>query len=197
MCSNINYRYFISKFKMKINIPISLTLFRFFLIPFFVIAFYMDYSWSAAVTAIIFIIASATDWLDGYLARKLNQTTKFGAFLDPVADKVLVTIALVLIAEHFHSWWVTIPVAIMIAREIIISALREWMAELGKRSSVKVSWAGKLKTSLQMICLTALLWRSGLTVTSIGMIALYASTALTIYSMCGYLKSAKDTIISR
>ncbi|MCA1176231.1 MULTISPECIES: CDP-diacylglycerol--glycerol-3-phosphate 3-phosphatidyltransferase [unclassified Pantoea] len=176
---------------MKLNIPISLTLFRFFLIPFFVISYYIDYSWSAAVTTIIFIVASATDWLDGYLARRLNQTTQFGAFLDPVADKVLVTIAFVLIAEHFHSWWVTIPVSIMIAREIIISALREWMAELGERNSVKVSWAGKLKTSLQMICLTALLWRSGLTLTSIGVIALYTSTALTIYSMYGYLRAAK------
>lgn len=182
---------------MTYNIPILLTLFRFVLIPFFVFAYYADSSWSSTVTALIFLVASATDWLDGYLARKLNQTTKFGAFLDPVADKVLVTIALVLIAEHFHSWWVTIPVSIMIAREIIISALREWMAELGKRSSVKVSWVGKLKTSFQMICLTALLWRSGLTVTSIGIITLYASTALTLYSMYGYLKAAKDTIIIR
>lgn len=154
----------------------------------------MNCPWSEAVTAMIFVIASATDWLDGYLARRLNQTTQFGAFLDPVADKVLVTISLVLVAEHFHSSWVTIPVAIMIAREIIISALREWMAEVGKRDSVKVSWAGKLKTSLQMICLTALLWRCGLTVTSIGIIALYASTALTIYSLYGYLRVAKSAI---
>ncbi|MFJ5158177.1 CDP-diacylglycerol--glycerol-3-phosphate 3-phosphatidyltransferase [Pantoea sp. NPDC088449] len=182
---------------MKLNIPISLTLLRFFLIPFFVITNYMDSAWSTAMTAIIFLVASATDWLDGFLARKLNQTTKFGAFLDPVADKVLITIALVLIAEHFHSWWVTIPAAIIIAREIIISALREWMAELGERSSVKVSRAGKVKTSLQMICLTALLWRSGLTITSIGIIALYASTALTIYSMYDYLSSAKNMLIAR
>ncbi|VEB85118.1 phosphatidylglycerophosphate synthetase [Citrobacter koseri] len=102
------------------------------------------------VTALIFCIAAVTDWFDGFLARRWNQSTRFGAFLDPVADKVLVAIAMVLVTEHYHSWWVTLPAATMIAREIIISALREWMAELGKRSSVAVSWIGKVKTTSQM-----------------------------------------------
>ncbi len=90
-----------------------------------------------------FCVAAVTDWFDGFLARRWNQSTRFGAFLDPVADKVLVAIAMVLVTEHYHSWWVTLPAATMIAREIIISALREWMAELGKRSSVAVSGLGK------------------------------------------------------
>lgn len=97
------------------------------------------------VSALIFCIAAITDWFDGFLARRWNQSTRFGAFLDPVADKVLVAIAMVLVTEHYHSWWVTLPAATMIAREIIISALREWMAELGKRSSVAVSGSVKSK----------------------------------------------------
>ncbi len=95
--------------------------------------------WSPFAAALIFCVAAVTDWFDGFLARRWNQSTRFGAFLDPVADKVLVAIAMVLVTEHYHSWWVTLPAATMIAREIIISALREWMAELGKRSSVAVS----------------------------------------------------------
>lgn len=113
----------------------------------------------SAGCALIFIFAAITDWLDGFLARRWKQTTRFGAFLDPVADKVMVAMALVLVAEHFHSWWITLPAATMIAREIIISALREWMAEIGKRSSVAVSWIGKVKTTAQMLALFALLWR--------------------------------------
>ncbi len=93
---------------MRLNIPTILTLLRVALIPFFVIAFYLPYSWAPFVTALLFVIAGFTDWLDGYLARTLGQTTRFGAFLDPVADKVMVAIALVLIAEHYHSIWITI-----------------------------------------------------------------------------------------
>ena len=132
---------------MQFNIPTLLTLFRVILIPFFVLAFYLPFTWAPFVCALIFCIAAVTDWFDGFLARRWNQSTRFGAFLDPVADKVLVAIAMVLVTEHYHSWWVTLPAATMIAREIIISALREWMAELGKRSSVAVSWIGKVKTT--------------------------------------------------
>ncbi|EBG7874001.1 CDP-diacylglycerol--glycerol-3-phosphate 3-phosphatidyltransferase, partial [Salmonella enterica] len=129
---------------MQFNIPTLLTLFRVILIPFFVVVFYLPFAWAPMVSALIFCIAAITDWFDGFLARRWNQSTRFGAFLDPVADKVLVAIAMVLVTEHYHSWWVTLPAATMIAREIIISALREWMAELGKRSSVAVSWIGKV-----------------------------------------------------
>lgn len=124
---------------MRLNIPTLLTLFRVILIPFFVLAFYLPFAWAPFVCALIFVVAAVTDWFDGYLARRLKQTTRFGAFLDPVADKVMVATALVLVTEYYHVWWVTLPAATMIAREIIISALREWMAEIGKRSSVAVS----------------------------------------------------------
>lgn len=135
---------------MQFNIPTCLTLFRVVLIPFFVLAFYLPFQWAPFATALIFVVAAVTDWFDGFLARRWKQTTRFGAFLDPVADKVMVAIALVLVAEYFHAWWITLPAATMIAREIIISALREWMAEIGKRSSVAVSWIGKVKTTAQM-----------------------------------------------
>ena len=144
---------------MRLNIPNILTFIRIALIPCFVVVFYLPYQWSALVASLIFVIAAVTDWFDGYLARKLKQMTRFGAFLDPVADKVMVAVALVLVTEHYASIWITIPAVTMIAREIIISALREWMAEIGKRSSVAVSWIGKFKTATQMFALILLLWQ--------------------------------------
>ena len=121
---------------MQFNIPTLLTLFRVILIPFFVLAFYLPFSWAPFACALIFFVAAVTDWFDGFLARRWNQSTRFGAFLDPVADKVMVAIAMVLVAEHYHTWWVTLPAATMIAREIIISALREWMAETQQRGGL-------------------------------------------------------------
>ena len=137
-----------------LNIPNILTLFRLALIPVFVIVFYFPVEWSYFAAAVFFVLAAITDWFDGYLARRLNQSTAFGAFLDPVADKVMVATALVLIVEHYSSVFITIPAVIMIGREILISALREWMAELGKRASVAVGLAGKWKTTIQMMSLT-------------------------------------------
>lgn len=181
---------------MRFNIPTILTFLRFALIPAFVIAFYLPYQWSAFAAALIFIIAAFTDWLDGYLARTLKQTTRFGAFLDPVADKVMVSIALVLISEYYHSVWVTIPAATMIAREVIISALREWMAELGKRANVAVSNVGKVKTAVQMLALTMLIWHPDDITTYIGYGLLYIATALTYWSMYQYLLTAKDDLLN-
>ena len=181
---------------MRLNIPIVLTLLRIALIPVFVIAFYLPVAWSAFATALIFVLAGFTDWLDGFLARSLNQTTRFGAFLDPVADKVMVSIALILIAEEYHSIWVTIPAATMIAREVIISALREWMAELGKRASVAVSWVGKIKTATQMFALTMLLWQHNDFIVNVGLWALYLATGLTYWSMYQYLLAAKGDLMS-
>lgn len=172
---------------MKLNLPILLTFFRIILIPFFIIAFYLSSEWSAFLTALIFLIAAITDWFDGYLARKLQQTTRFGAFLDPVADKIMVAIALILITEHYNAWWITIPAIIMISREIIISALREWMAEIGKRNNVAVSIIGKVKTVAQMTALTWLLWRPCDLVIYAGLAALYIAVMLTLWSMCQYL----------
>ena len=138
---------------------------------------------------------AVTDWLDGFLARRWKQTTRFGAFLDPVADKVMVATALVLVTEHYHVWWITLPAATMIAREIIISALREWMAEIGKRSSVAVSWIGKVKTSAQMLSLVALLWRPDGYVIVAGVIALYIAAVLTFWSMFQYLNAARNDLL--
>lgn len=182
-------------FPMHFNFPTWLTLFRIILIPFFVLAFYLPYTWSAFACAVLFVIAAITDWFDGFLARRWKQTTRFGAFLDPVADKVIVAIALVLVTEHFHVWWITLPAGTMIAREIIISALREWMAEIGKRSSVAVSWIGKVKTTAQMIALIALLWRPWPWVIWAGVAALYVAAILTFWSMFQYLRAARQDLM--
>ncbi|MGF1689334.1 CDP-diacylglycerol--glycerol-3-phosphate 3-phosphatidyltransferase [Photobacterium japonica] len=181
---------------MRLSIPNILSFIRLLLIPFFVIAFYLPYSWSPFAAALIFFIAGATDWFDGYLARKLNQTTRFGAFIDPVADKVLVATALVMVVEHYHSVWITIPAITMIGREIIISALREWMAELGKRSSVGVSWVGKVKTASQMLALLLLLWHPNEWLVWLGYASLYIAMILTYWSMYIYLRAAKDDLFN-
>ena len=172
------------------NIPNLLTFFRILLIPVFVILFYLPYQWSYLAAALIFILAAATDWFDGYLARKLNQSTAFGAFLDPVADKIMVAAALVVIVEHYNTIWVTIPAMTMIGREIIISALREWMAELGKRSAVAVSWIGKWKTMIQMVSLTGLIWQYDIWMVWLAYVLLYVATVLTFWSMFQYMKAA-------
>ena len=134
---------------MKYNVPIFLTILRVILIPFFVVAFYLPIPSAPFITTLIFFIAGVTDWFDGYLARKLKQTTRFGAFLDPVADKVMVYYcACINCGISTFFFWITIPAIIMISREIIISALREWMAELGERNKVAVSMVGKSKNHL-------------------------------------------------
>ncbi|VFP88377.1 CDP-diacylglycerol--glycerol-3-phosphate 3-phosphatidyltransferase [Candidatus Erwinia haradaeae] len=179
---------------MPLNIPILLTLCRIGLIPFFVFIFYLPFQWAPLGCAFIFICASITDWFDGFLARRWKQTTRFGAFLDPVADKVIVTIALVLIVEYFHTWLITLPALLIIAREIIVSALREWMAGRGKSNSVSVSWIGKVKTTTQMLALFALLWRPDGMVERVGVVALYISTMLTVWSMFQYLNSARSNL---
>lgn len=180
---------------MKLNIPTYLTLFRVALIPLFIVSFYLPIQYSAEITTLIFFIASITDWFDGYLARKWNQTTHLGAFLDPVADKVLVAIALVSVVEYYHTWWITIPAGIMIAREIIISALREWMAELGERASVAVSIWGKVKTTAQMLALGGLLWRQAPWMEYTAFALLYIAAILTIWSMLQYLKASKGSLL--
>ncbi len=176
-------------FSMKI--PNLLTLLRIVLIPVFVLVFYLPYSWAPYWAGFIFALAAVTDWFDGYLARKLNQLSPFGAFLDPVADKLMVAIALVLVVEAYGSPIVTVPAMIIIGREIVISALREWMAELGKRGSVAVSYVGKVKTSLQMGAIFFLvLAEPGTTLAWAAMVMLYLAAALTLWSMIEYLKAA-------
>lgn len=175
------------------NIPNSLTVFRILLIPVFVVVFYLPFHWSFMASALIFVLASVTDWLDGYLARRLDQLTPFGAFLDPVADKLMVLIALVLLVEQQDSPWFTVPALVVVGREILVSALREWMAEIGKRTSVAVSALGKLKTFMQMVAIIVLLAvdpdRGGLYL-GFGYVMLYAAAALTLWSAALYVRAA-------
>jgi CDP-diacylglycerol--glycerol-3-phosphate 3-phosphatidyltransferase len=178
---------------MKINIPIALTFLRILLIPVFIVLFYLPFGWSYLASAAVFAIAGITDWLDGYLARKLGQTTSFGAFLDPVADKIMVVIALVLLVSNPHLPYISLAAAIIVGRECAISALREWMAEIGKRISVAVSYVGKVKTTLQIISIIALLAGNpkhpGILIYG-GYILLYIAAILTIWTMIVYIKIA-------
>jgi len=178
------------------NIPTLLTWARIGLIPVFVICFYLPTSWSNEATAIIFILAAFTDWLDGYLARVLKQSSKFGAFLDPVADKLIVAVALVLLVQANPSPWVAIAAAVIVGREIAVSSLREWMAEIGDRTSVAVSTMGKVKTAVQMVSILMLLYQEpfeDFRVYEAGLVLLYVAAALTIWSMFLYLKAAWPT----
>lgn len=173
------------------NIPNILTLARIAFIPLLVVLFYLPFEWSMPVAAAFFALAAVTDWLDGYLARRWNQSTPFGAFLDPVADKLMVAVALALLIERFDTWVLTLPALVIIGREIVISALREWMAEMGKRGAVAVSWIGKLKTTLQMMAILVLLaFPPGHMIAGVGIITLYGAAALTLWSMIQYLKAA-------
>ncbi len=183
-----------------LNLPNILTLIRLALIPVFVGLFYWPTPRSNLMAACVFIIAALTDLLDGYLARKLNKTTKFGAFLDPVADKIMVCVALVLIVEFYSvhvseffphmNLLISIPAMIIIAREITVSALREWMAELGKRAMVAVSWVGKWKTTIQLISIAGLIWRYDIVIIYCSLGMLMVATVLTIWSMIMYLRVA-------
>ena len=173
------------------NIPNILTLARIAFIPLLVVLFYLPFAWSMPLAAAFFALASVTDWLDGYLARRWNQSTPFGAFLDPVADKLMVAVALALLIERYDALWLTLPALVIIGREIVISALREWMAEMGKRGSVAVSWLGKVKTTLQMVAIFLLLaFAPGTPIAVLAVVTLYVAAVLTLWSMFLYLKAA-------
>jgi CDP-diacylglycerol--glycerol-3-phosphate 3-phosphatidyltransferase len=178
---------------MKWTIPNILTLVRIILIPVLVAVFYAPSPWSYPISAVVFGLAAVTDWLDGYLARRWEQTSAFGAFLDPVADKLMVAVALVLLVQDNPSPLFAVPAAIIIGREIVISALREWMAEIGARTKVAVSIVGKVKTTLQMIAILLLLYKVPLgqfPTHSAGVILLYIAAILTLWSMFVYLRAA-------
>jgi CDP-diacylglycerol---glycerol-3-phosphate 3-phosphatidyltransferase len=177
------------------NIANILTYIRLFCIPLMVMFFYIPIPLAHVTAAGIFAIAAITDWLDGFVARKMHITTKFGAFLDPVADKIMVAVALILVVSEHSGAWLSIPAAIIIAREILISALREWMAELGKRASIAVSTVAKIKTALQMVSLLLLLLyypsaKHGSVTLYLGTTCLYGASILTLWSMIMYLKLA-------
>lgn len=168
------------------------------MIPILVAVFYLPFKNHLLWAAGIFAVAAATDWVDGYLARRLGQMTKLGAFLDPVADKLMVVIALVLLVERHNTILFTLAACVIVGREIVISALREWMAELGKRTSIAVSYVGKVKTVFQMVAIVGLLavdpatdesWMLGLSY-----LMLYTAAVLTLWSMFIYLRAAWEVI---
>ncbi|MGH8320699.1 MAG: CDP-diacylglycerol--glycerol-3-phosphate 3-phosphatidyltransferase [Gammaproteobacteria bacterium] len=178
---------------MKLNLPNDLTLLRIALIPVFVVIYYLPFVWAPPASAAIFALAAVTDWFDGWLARRWHETSSFGEFLDPVADKLMVVVALVLILQADPRVAMAIPVMIIIGREITISALREWMAELGARKRVAVSWLGKSKTAAQMLAIVFLLYRYPIKLVpiyNIGIGLLVIAAALTLWSMSLYLLAA-------
>ncbi len=182
---------------LEYNLPTILTLLRIASIPLLVVLYYLPWQYSNAACTVIFILAALTDWLDGYLARKMGQETAFGAFLDPVADKLMVAIVLVLIVQSEASMAIAIPAAVIIGREITIASLREWMAEIGQRRHIAVSQMGKWKTTAQMIAIICLLYGSelfNLPIKEIGYALLYLAAVLTLWSMIGYLSVALKTI---
>ncbi len=179
------------------TLPTMLTLLRIVFIPVFIAVFYLPYPWINEALAGIFALTAMTDWLDGYLARRLGQTSPFGAFLDPVADKLMVAVVLVFLVVRDPSPWMAIPAAVIIGREIAVSALREWMAEVGKGSRVSVNMIGKLKTTSQMLALGLLLYHeplAGLPVETLGYVLLYIAVLLTLWSMSVYLAKAWPTL---
>ena len=185
---------------MNWNLPNILTLTRVLCIPLLVAVFYFAGSFAGLAAAVVFVLAAITDWLDGWLARLLKQESEFGAFLDPVADKLIVATALVLLVDHYDSIWLTLSAIVIIGREILVSALREWMARRGQSQSVAVTLMGKLKTTLQMIAITLLLWRMGEPFSDqllqLGLGSLAVAVVLTLWSMWHYLGamlSAPDT----
>ncbi len=175
------------------NIPNLLTLLRIALIPVFILFFYLPVSYGNQVCAAIFALAAITDWLDGYLARRLRQMSAFGAFLDPVADKLMVATALILVVQADPTPALAIPAIIIVGREMSVSALREWMAGIGERTKVAVTVIAKFKTAAQMVAILMLIYREDiweLPVYTIGYVLLYVSAVLTVWSMYVYIKAA-------
>ena len=182
---------------MRITLPTAITLFRIALIPLFVLVFYLPFGWANVVATIIFAIASLSDWVDGYLARSMQLESSFGAFLDPVADKLMVVVVIVLLVEANPSIYVALPSIVIVAREISISALREWMAQLGASTTVKVSFIGKTKTVAQMLALGFMIFSEplmGFPVFQIGLGIYYLAALLTLVSMVIYLRAAWPVI---
>lgn len=184
---------------MMMNVPNFLTLLRIAAIPVIVVIYYLPFHMSHTVVAILFAIAAFTDWLDGYLARNLQQGTKFGAVFDSIADKLIVAISLVLVVGELGGGLLAVPAAIIVGREIVISGLREWMAEIGKRTSVAVNRVAKIKTAIQMISLFLLLIYtpnvSGEWILWLGYLSIYVAALLTLWTMIMYLKAAWPDLI--
>ena len=184
---------------MTITVPTMLTLIRIALVPVLVLFFYLPFEWSNFACTVVFVLAAVTDIADGYIARKTGQMSRFGEFLDPVADKIMVATALILLVQRQESYQVifAMSAAIIVGRELTISALREWMSEIGEQALVKVSGVGKLKTIFQMTAIGFLLYHENMAwipIALIGELLLYTAAALTLWSMWKYLKSAWPVI---
>jgi CDP-diacylglycerol--glycerol-3-phosphate 3-phosphatidyltransferase len=187
---------------LRINLPTWLTLFRVLLLPVMVLVFYSHDMIPAIplraaniATVIVFALASVTDWLDGWIARRFHMESAFGAFLDPVADKLMIAVTLFLLVQSHHTWLLAVASAVIVGREISVSALREWMAFVGERGRVKVKWIGKFKTVMQIIAILILLWERNpdatfLRVWYAGEVLLVIAAILTIWSGLAYMKAA-------
>ena len=179
------------------NLPNVITLARIFLVPVFIGLYMLQLDWSILSASVLFALAALTDWLDGYLARRLDQTTPFGAFLDPVADKLIVVSALIVLVAYHSNAWLTLPALVIVGREIVISALREWMAEMNDSVAVAVSYLGKIKTTLQMVAITLLLSQpveADSSVMTVAYISLYIAAVMTLWSMWQYLAAAWSSL---
>jgi CDP-diacylglycerol--glycerol-3-phosphate 3-phosphatidyltransferase len=175
------------------NLPNTLTWLRIAAIPLIILLFFMPYHWSDPAAGLLFAAAGVTDSLDGYFARRLGQTSRLGAFLDPVADKLIVAVALVLLVSKDTRALIVLTAVVIIGREITISALREWMAEIGERRKVAVSQLGKVKTILQIVGLSMMLYRApilGLPIYNVGVVLTELAAAATLVSMVAYLRAA-------
>ena len=187
---------------MTLTLPTILTLVRIAMIPVLAAVDFLPYGWTNFATAAVFALASLTDWLDGWIARRFHLTSPFGAFLDPVADKLMVSTALFLIVQGHPTAWMALWAAVIVGREIAVSALREWMAEVGQRGKVAVAAIGKFKTAAQMVAVTCLLYSvtpdqpphpepwMGRLVFHIGDWLLAIAALLTLWSGLGYLRAA-------
>lgn len=178
---------------MVLNLPNTLTSFRIIAVPLVVVVFYLPVDWAGPASGLLFGLAGVTDWLDGYLARRFNQTSNFGAFLDPVADKLIVSTALVILVQRDPTLLNTLIAAVIIGREITVSALREWMSELGARAHVSVTFFAKWKTTLQIFGIGFMLYQHpflGIDIYEVGTVLMIVAAGLTLWSMLDYLKAA-------
>lgn len=184
---------------MKLNLANILTLLRIAAIPVVVVCFYSPLDYARPIAAVLFGLAAITDMIDGWVARRFGQTSRFGEFLDPVADKLMVAIVLVMLVQAQASWFEDVIAMIIIGREITISALREWMATIGERANVKVDITGKIKTTLQMFGIAFMVWKLplfGIPIYTIGFVLLVLAAVMTIWSMFVYLRAAWPFIMS-
>jgi len=178
---------------LKFNLANILTLLRIAAIPVVVVCFYSPLDYARPIAGILFGLAAVTDMIDGWVARRYGQTSRFGEFLDPVADKLMVAIVLVMLVQAQSSWFEDVIAMIIIGREITISALREWMATIGERANVQVDVTGKIKTILQMFGIAFMVWKTpmwGFPVYTLGFVLLVLAAIMTIWSMLVYLRAA-------